>query len=179
MQSKHTIIRAKQEDVYDHENTCPPKNESIPNSSPLKSIIGGKRQVSCNIYQCITCCKLQVAPQTQKMADRPPDHLSVEPPFTNIGLDVFDPWTIVSCRTRGGLAHSKCWAVIFSCMTARAVHMEVIESLDTTSFINAIMHLFAVRGPLKKIRSEGQILSALLRNRRSLQTSTVPLLKGT
>ncbi|XP_032426233.1 uncharacterized protein LOC116724575 [Xiphophorus hellerii] len=88
------------------------------------------------------------------MADLPADRLSMDPPFTYIGLDVFGPWNVVARRTRGGLAHSKRWAVIFTCMAVRAVHIEVIESLDTSCFINALRRFLAIRGPVKQIRSD-------------------------
>lgn len=117
-------------------------------------IVGGKRRVSSVIYGCVTCRKLRGAPQTQKMADLPADRLSIEPPFTNVGLDVFGPWTVSSQRTRGSLAQSKRWAVLFTCMSVRAVHVEVIESLDTSSFINALRRFLAIRGPVKYIRSD-------------------------
>ncbi|XP_061829090.1 uncharacterized protein [Nerophis lumbriciformis] len=98
--------------------------------------------------------KLRGPHQTQKMADLPEDRLSTEPPFTNVGLDVFGPWAVSSRRTRGGFAQSKRWAVLFTCMSVRAVHIEVIESLDTSSFINALRRFLAVRGPVKLIRSD-------------------------
>lgn len=88
------------------------------------------------------------------MASLPADRLSTDPPFTNVGLDVFGPWSVSARRTRGGLSHSKRWAVIFTCMSVRAVHIEVIESLDTSSFINALRRFLAVRGPVKSIRSD-------------------------
>ncbi|XP_077137327.1 uncharacterized protein LOC143800756 [Ranitomeya variabilis] len=88
------------------------------------------------------------------MADLPADRLSPDPPFTSVGLDVFGPWSVVTRRTRGGQANSKRWAVMFTCMSIRAVHIEVIESLDTSSFINALRRFIAIRGPIKHIRSD-------------------------
>ncbi|XP_026042220.1 uncharacterized protein LOC113033090 [Astatotilapia calliptera] len=117
-------------------------------------IIGMKRLVSTVIHHCVTCRKLRGLPEQQKMADLPSDRLSMEPPFTYVGLDVFGPWSVVARRTRGGLAHSKRWAVIFTCMAVRAVHIEVIESLDTSCFINALRRFLAIRGPVKQIRSD-------------------------
>ncbi|XP_039511744.1 uncharacterized protein LOC120467053 [Pimephales promelas] len=43
---------------------------------------------------------------------------------------------------------------MFSCMCSRAVHIEVIEAMSTSSFINALRRFFAVRGPAKQIRSD-------------------------
>ncbi|XP_062846307.1 uncharacterized protein LOC134305914 [Trichomycterus rosablanca] len=57
-------------------------------------------------------------------------------------------------RTRGGLAHSKRWAVLFTCMSTRAIHIEVIESMDSSSFINALRRFFAIHGPAKQLRSD-------------------------
>ncbi|XP_035986599.1 uncharacterized protein LOC118560067 [Fundulus heteroclitus] len=92
--------------------------------------------------------------QVQKMADLPADRLIPEPPFTSVGLDVFGPWTIVTRRTRGGCSQSKRWAVLFTCMSTRAVHIELIETMSTDSFINALRRFFAIRGPAKMLRSD-------------------------
>ncbi len=59
-----------------------------------------------------------------------------------------------SRRTRGGQASSKRWAVLFTCMSTRAIHIEVIESMDSSSFINALRRFFAIRGPAKQLRSD-------------------------
>ncbi|XP_069607519.1 uncharacterized protein [Ranitomeya imitator] len=117
-------------------------------------IIGAKRLISSVIYKCVTCRQLRGSTQTQKMADLPADRLSPDPPFTSVGLDVFGPWSVVTRRTRGGQANSKRWAVMFTCMSIRAIHIEVIESLDTSSFINALRRFMAIRGPIKHIRSD-------------------------
>lgn len=107
-------------------------------------IVGGKRRVCSVIHECVTCRRLRREPQTQKMADLPTDCVSTDPPFTNVGLDVFGPWSVAARRTRGGHAQSKRWAVIFTCMSVRAVHIELIESLDTSSFINALQRFIAI-----------------------------------
>ena len=88
------------------------------------------------------------------MADFPPDRLEPGAPFTNVGVDTSGPWEIVSRRTRGGQANSKRWTVIFSCLTTRAIHIEVIEELSSSSFINALRRLHALRGVVKTFRSD-------------------------
>ncbi|XP_040207447.1 uncharacterized protein LOC120937947 isoform X1 [Rana temporaria] len=92
--------------------------------------------------------------QPPKMANLPYDRLSTDPPFTNVGLDVFGPWPVVVRQTRGGRAHGKRWAIMFTCLSIRAVHIEVIESMDTPCFINAFRRFIAIRGPVKHIRSD-------------------------
>lgn len=88
------------------------------------------------------------------MADLPVDRLSTEPPFTYVGLDVFGPWNVAFRRTRGSQSNSKRWAVLFTCMTTRAIHIEVIESMDSSCFINALRRFFSIRGPAKQLRSD-------------------------
>lgn len=117
-------------------------------------ILGGKRLISSIIYSCVVCRKLRRTPQEQKMADLPLDRLTPGPPFTSVGLDVFGPWPVVTRRTRGGSAQSKRWAVLFSCLTTRAVHIEVIEDMSSSCFINALRRFVALRGPVKLFRSD-------------------------
>lgn len=117
-------------------------------------IVGGKRLVSSTLHHCVTCRKLRGKLEEQKMADLPPERLNTSPPFTYVGLDVFGPWTVVTRRTRGGAAESKRWAILFTCMNTRGVHIEVIESMDATSCVNALRRFFAIRGPAKQLRSD-------------------------
>ena len=117
-------------------------------------IVGAKRCINKMIHLCVTCRRLRGPTHTQQMADLPEDRLSLQPPFTNVGLDVFGPWPVTSRRTRGGVVSSKRLATIFTCMTTRAVHIEIIESLDTSSLINALRRFFAIRGPVKLLRSD-------------------------
>ncbi|KAK3735149.1 hypothetical protein QZH41_000926 [Actinostola sp. cb2023] len=104
--------------------------------------------------KCVKCKKLRGQVQQQLMADLPTERLTPSPPITYVGLDVFGPWEVVARRRRGGLAHSKRWAVKFTCLTTRAIHIEVIESMDTSCFINAMRRFLALRGPAIQLRSD-------------------------
>lgn len=65
-----------------------------------------------------------------------------------------DPWEVIARRTKGGQANSKRWAVLFTCMATRAVHIEVIEAMSSSSFINALRRFLAIRGVAKQLRSD-------------------------
>lgn len=117
-------------------------------------IVGGKRLVSSMIRKCVKCLKLRGREESQKMSDLPESRLDPAPPFTYVGVDVFGPWTIVTRRTRGGQAHNKRWAVMFTCLVARAVHIEVIEDMSSSSFICALRRFISLRGPVKEFRSD-------------------------
>lgn len=93
------------------------------------------------------------------MSTLPSDRVSVDPSFTHTGLDVFGPFTVVTRKTRGHNAENKRWAVIFSCLITRAVHLEVVESLLASSFICALRCFLAIRGSVKLFRSNGGQIS--------------------
>ena len=89
------------------------------------------------------------------MADLPFDRLEATPPFLNIGIDIFGPFFIHDgIRTRSNKATKKIWAIIFVCLPSRAVHLEALPSMDTSSFRNALSRFMAIRGHCKIIRSD-------------------------
>ena len=117
-------------------------------------IIGAKRMVTSMIHNCVMCRKLRRGTEYQKMADLPQDRITPGPPFTSVGVDAFGPWQVLTRRTRGGAAHSKRWGILFTCMTTRAVHLEVVEEMTSSSFINALRRFVSLRGPVKLFRSD-------------------------
>lgn len=117
-------------------------------------LVGGKRCIRGTLSQCVTCRRLRGKREHQLMADLPADRLQAAPPFTYVSLEVFGPWEVISHRTRGGKANSKRWAVMFTCLCVRAVHIEVIETLSASSFINALWRFFSIRGHAAQIRSD-------------------------
>lgn len=117
-------------------------------------VVGAKKLTSSIIHKCVTCRKLRGRLEEQKMATLPADRLTIDPPFTYVGLDVFGPWNVTSRRTRSNSAESKRWAVMFTCLCTRAVHIEVVESMSTSSFINALRRFLSIRGPIKHLRSD-------------------------
>ena len=69
------------------------------------------------------------------MADLPVDRvLPDKPPFTCVGTDDFGPFQV-----KRGCGLAKRYGVIFTCLTTRAIHIEIAHSLDTPSFMNALL----------------------------------------
>ncbi len=83
------------------------------------------------------------------MSDLPLERLQVDAPFSYVGLDVFGPWEVITSCTRSGQSRDKRWAVLFTCMSTRAIHIEVIETMTSSSFINALRKFFLQVRPLK------------------------------
>ncbi|KAL1259106.1 hypothetical protein QQF64_009683 [Cirrhinus molitorella] len=117
-------------------------------------IVGGRRLISKVLYQCVTCRRLRGKVKEQQMSDLPAERLQIDPPFSYAGMDMFGPWEVSVRRTRGGHASSKRWAVLFTCLCTRAVHIEVVEEMSSSSFINALRRFFSLRGPAKQLRSD-------------------------
>ena len=88
-------------------------------------VIGAHRMISRLIESCVTCKRLRGPTLTQHMANLPTDRLEACPPFTNVGLDVFGPWEITTRRLRGGAVNAKRWGLIITCLSSRAIHIEV------------------------------------------------------
>ena len=112
-------------------------------------MIGGSSSVSRCISKCVICRKLRGALQEQKMANLPADRLNPAPPFTHCGVDYFGPWLI-----KEGRKELKRYGVLFTCLSSRAIHLEVSASLETDSFINALRRFINRRGPVRTIRCD-------------------------
>lgn len=84
------------------------------------------------------------------MANLPEDRLMPDkPPFTSTGVDYFGPFEV-----KRGRSTVKRYGVMFTCLTLRAVHTEVADSLDTDSCINAIRRFVSRRGQVTIMRSD-------------------------
>ncbi len=86
----------------------------------------------------------------QKMADLPKERLQADLPlFSNVGVDYFGPFEI-----KRGRSQVKRYGVVFTCMTSRAIHLEMAHSLTTDSCIDALRQFIARRGQVMHIRSD-------------------------
>ena len=67
------------------------------------------------------------------MAYLPEDRLEPGPPFSYCAIDYFGPFIVKERRSE-----VKCYGVLFMCMGSRSVHLETVNSLHNSSFINAL-----------------------------------------
>lgn len=112
-------------------------------------IVGANSAVRQLISSCVTCRRTKAPSQDQKMADLPKDRLTPAPPFTYVGVDYFGPFT-----TKQGRKEHKRYGALFTCLVSRAVHIEIANSLETDSFLNALRRFIARRGPVREIRCD-------------------------
>lgn len=88
-------------------------------------------------------CKIKKCKQEiPRMGDLP--HARVahhQRPFTYCGVDLFGPIEVTVGRGR-----QKRYGVLFTCLTVRAIHVEVVSTLTSDSFIMALRRMAARRG---------------------------------
>lgn len=113
-------------------------------------LLKGSSVVRKTISNCFHCKKCFSKPTTQLMAELPyPRVVSDLPAFTNVGVDYFGPFIVTHGRKT-----EKRYGAIFSCMSSRAIHLEMSHSLTTDSFINALRRFICRRGNVKCLYSD-------------------------
>lgn len=79
------------------------------------------------------------------------DQMETSPPFTKVSFDAFGPWENSTRRLRGGEAIPKPRALICTCLSSGAIHIEVLETMDTNLFNCALGWFFTIRGSVTKL----------------------------
>ena len=115
-------------------------------------IVRGYSTVKRVVSRCVKCRKSQGRVMDQKMAELPLARVKEgEPAFTYTGTDCFGPFYVTSGR---GKSQAKRYGVVFTCMTVRAVHLEVATDLSSGAVLCALRRFMARRGMVKYIRSD-------------------------
>ncbi|OXU16735.1 hypothetical protein TSAR_015066 [Trichomalopsis sarcophagae] len=105
-------------------------------------IVGLRQSLRSIVSKCVTCKELRGKPQSPMMASLPADRLAYKRrPFSHCGIDYFGPMLVKIGRRR-----EKRWGVLFTCLTTRAIHLELAHSLTAGSAIMALQRLSARRG---------------------------------
>lgn len=106
----------------------------------------GSRMVSSMVFKCVQCLKIRGRPSIPKMANLPSERIEPTAPFTNTGMDVFGPY-----HCKDGRKEVKRYGLIFSCMSTRAVHLEMLDDMTTDCFINSLRCFLAIRGSVQSL----------------------------
>ncbi|XP_038076006.1 uncharacterized protein LOC119744087 [Patiria miniata] len=113
-------------------------------------VVRGGATVRRVIGNCFECKKRNAPLRQQFMGDLPAARVTPDnPPFTSVGVDYFGPVYV-----KQGRIHINRYGCIFTCLSMRAVHLEVAHSLDTNAFINALRRFIARRGKPQIIMSD-------------------------
>ncbi|XP_043245749.1 uncharacterized protein LOC122393608 [Amphibalanus amphitrite] len=112
-------------------------------------VVRGRAAVKQLLQGCPTCRRLRALPRPPRMASLPAARFDATRPFSSTGVDMFGPLFVKRFRRT-----EKRYGLIATCMATRAIHLEVVYSLDTDSCIMALRRLFARRGKPAAIFSD-------------------------
>ena len=110
--------------------------------------------INCNalvrrvIFNCIRCRSIRGKFSGQIMADLPKDRVNEAPSFTYCGVDLFGPFLVKERRSE-----LKRYGALFTCLVSRAVHIEVVATMETDSFKMALRRMIARRDNIRSMRS--------------------------
>ncbi|XP_045541545.1 uncharacterized protein LOC123723049 [Papilio machaon] len=91
---------------------------------------------------CMLCKVRKATPRSTVTGDLPTERLGAYArPFTYMGVDYFGPLIVTIGRRR-----EKRWVALFTCLTTRAIHLELVYSLTADSAIMALRRMAARRG---------------------------------
>ena len=86
--------------------------------------VNGRAAIRSTLRKCFLCRVRRARVMYPYMADLPEGRLAFdEPPFANCGVDLFGPLMIKQGRKR-----LKRWGVLFTCLTVRCIHLEVVDN---------------------------------------------------
>ncbi|XP_075150621.1 uncharacterized protein LOC142224719 [Haematobia irritans] len=96
-------------------------------------------------------CRMDAAkPTIPQMGQLPPDRITpYVRPFTYTGVDLCGPFNVSIGRRR-----EKRWAVVFTCLTVRAAHIELAHDLSTDALILCLRNFINRRGIPIRLRSD-------------------------
>lgn len=104
-------------------------------------IVKGRAFVRMMIHQCVTCRRFEVKARTGP-PPLPKFRLEEAPPFTHTGVDFAGPLYIKTGNDSSG----KVWICLYTCCVTRAIHLEVVQDLTTSSFIRCLKRFSSRRG---------------------------------
>ncbi|XP_050698781.1 uncharacterized protein LOC126986557 [Eriocheir sinensis] len=113
-------------------------------------VVAGRPLIDRLLRNCFVCRRVNSRPLVQRQGELPVERIAAgNPPFTHTGVDCFGPFGVTSMRRS-----VKRFGCVFTCLSSRAAHLEVLDSLDAAAFLNALMRFIARRGPPAKLFSD-------------------------
>ena len=105
------------------------------------------------IYKCLTCYKFKVQATPRLMRELPSTRVQPSRSFLNTGVDYAGTISLRMGTPRSKVI-TKGYIAIFDCFATKAVHIEVVVSLITESFLAALRRFIARRGKPKTMYSD-------------------------
>jgi len=113
-------------------------------------ILRGRAAVRRVLHACFKCRLWSTGVDAQRMANLPEARVTAgRPSFTATSVDLMGPMNVKQGRN----TVNRC-VVVFACMTMRAVHLEIAQSLEASAFIQAFRQFTYRRSMPKFIFSD-------------------------
>ena len=110
-------------------------------------IVNGKCTIKHYLGPCLFCKERRATTGSQVMAPLPHSRVSQPKyPFERVGVDYWGPMIVVNRRKR-----EKRWGAVFTCMATRACHLEVVQDLTTSAFIQTYLRFLNRRGMCTRV----------------------------
>ena len=117
-------------------------------------ILGGRKAITSFLFGCL--CRDQVR-ITQQIAKLPPARLEAFSSFTKIAVDYFGHLLYYQENADGELVDPrKCWGLLFTCFTTRAIKLYLVKDLTTETFFDCFTKLECHNGRSNLIQSDNQ-----------------------
>ena len=113
-------------------------------------ILKGRSLVKFVLGKCITCNRFNArSGASGVLPPLPPFRTKLQKPFHCTGIDYTGAFNILEVSNR-----SKVYILIFTCMVTRAVHLELVRSMETSDFILAFLRFCNRYGIPKEVYSD-------------------------
>lgn len=109
-------------------------------------VLNIRRLVKGVVLRCVICKRSKSKHYEVPEAPLPTGRIEATAAFQVTGIDLAGPLYLRD--------QSKCWIVLFTCATYRAVHLELVESLGTSSMLMALRRFIARRGRINVIYTD-------------------------
>ena len=107
-------------------------------------ILSSRQSIRTMVRNCPTCRRLNATRGQQKMADLPSVRVNPEPAFSHTGVDYTGE--VQLRKSPNGKATEVGYIAVFTCLSTRAVHLEVVETNSTYHFLMAFKRFLNTRG---------------------------------
>ena len=119
------------------------------------------------IHRCVLCRKIEGLPYcAPPPPPLPPFRVQEAPPFAYSGVDFAGPLYV---KAGFQIAESKVYICLFTCSVIRAVHLELVPSLSTQTFLRCFKRFTARRGlPRRMISDNAKTFKAAAKTLREI-----------
>ena len=108
-------------------------------------ILRAKDTIKSVIHKCVTCTRLKGKTMEQIMGHLPVHRVTPSRPFAKCGVDFAGPFLSKPIQPRSKLT-LKTYICIYVCVATRAIHLEVVSDLSTSSFLACFRRFVSRRG---------------------------------